>query len=205
MIHTILHRKFLALGSLFRKRPMLIQPYKSSWAEDFQQLKQILDLCLLGLEYSIEHVGSTAVPDLDAKAIIDMDIIYVDSAVFDLIKVRLEGIGYYYNGDQGIIGRDVFRRRGDDRHPILDRIKHHLYVCQQDSAALERHLLFRDYLRKHAWARVAYQEMKYQLAAETHQDRHWYGELKMQKSNVFIDEIIVKEKIERIQLSPSSK
>ncbi len=197
-IHTILHRKFLALGSLFRKRPMLIQSYNPAWVEDFQQLKQVLDARLQGLDYYVEHVGSTAVIGLDAKPIIDMDIVYTNPDVFDLIKVRLEDIGYCYRGNQGIVGRDVFRRRGDDQHPILDRIKHHLYVCQQDSPALERHLLFRDYLRKHAWARLAYQEMKYQLAAETHQDKHWYGEVKMQKSNVFIDEIIAKEKSERI-------
>mgnify|MGYP001627383961 CR=1 FL=1 len=197
-IHTFLHRKFIALGSLFCKRSMLIQPYTSSWVEDFQQLKQVMDAGLHGLDYSIEHVGSTAVSGLDAKAIIDMDIIYAEPAVFDLIKERLESIGYYYNGNQGIVGRDVFRRRGDDRHPILDGIKHHLYVCQQGSPALERHVLFRDYLRKHAWARLAYQNMKYQLAAETYQDKHWYGELKMQKSNAFIDAIIAKAKSERI-------
>jgi len=196
-IHTILYHKFLAFRSLFRKSPMLIQPYTSSWVQDFQQLKQVLDIGLHGLDYCIEHIGSTAVHGLDAKAIIDMDIVYKDPAIFDLIKVRLEGIGYYYNGNQGIVGRDVFRRRGDDRHPILDRIKHHLYVCQQDSPALQRHLLFRDYLRKHAWARLAYQDMKYQLAAKTYQDKHWYGELKIQTINGFIDEIIAKEKIER--------
>lgn len=197
-IHSILHRKFLILRFWFGKRTKLIQPYATVWVEEFQQLKQVFDETLQGLDYRIEHVGSTAVPNLDAKAIIDIDIIYSNATVFDRIKNKLESIGYQHKGDHGIASRDVFKRKGDAAHVVLDRIRHHLYVCLDNSPALERHLLFRDYLRKHAWARLAYQEMKYQLAKKTYQNKHWYAAEKALTINVFIDEIIEKEKSERM-------
>lgn len=87
--------------------------------------------------------GSIAVRDVDVKPISDIDIIYADPSAFDLTKARLERTGYYYNGNKGVVGHDVFRRRSDVRHPILDRIKYHLYICQLDSPSLERPIVLR--------------------------------------------------------------
>ena len=173
---------------------MLIQPYNPQWAEDYQLLKSVLDKVLNGLDYQIEHVGSTAVPGLAAKAIIDIDIIDQQPPQFYKIKEALLGIGYYHNGDQGIPMREVFKRNGQSDHRILDHIRHHLYVCPRESPALERHLLSRDHLRKHERARVKYQEMKYELAEQAKQDKKRYAALKEEKVNAFIDSIVKKEK-----------
>ena len=78
----------------------------------------------------------------------------------------------------------------------LDRIKHHLYVCPMDSKALERHLLSRNHLRKNEEARIKYQQMKYELAEQSNQDRKKYQELKELQVNDFIDSIIEMEKNE---------
>lgn len=78
----------------------------------------------------------------------------------------------------------------------LDTIKHHLYICPKGSKALERHILSRNFLKKHEWARVRYQEMKYELAKKADQDKKKYTELKEQYVNDFIDDIIEKEKNE---------
>ena len=173
---------------------MLIQPYTPQWFEDFTKLKAVLDKALNGLDYRIEHVGSTAVPGLAAKAIIDIDIVYQQHDQFDKIKEALLGIGYYHNGDQGIPMREVFKRDGQSSDEILDHIRHHLYVCPAESPALERHLLSRDHLRKHEWARVKYQEMKYELAGQANQDKKRYAALKEEKVNAFIDSIVRLEK-----------
>ena len=77
---------------------------------------------------------------------------------------------------------------------ILDTIKHHLYVCPNDSKALERHILSRNFLRKNDWARVKYQQMKYELAEKANQDRKVYATLKELTINDFIDSIIEEEK-----------
>jgi GrpB-like predicted nucleotidyltransferase (UPF0157 family) len=79
-------------------------------------------------------------------------------------------------------------------NPVLDKISHHLYVCPVGSHALERHLLSRDFLRKNEWARIEYQEMKYELAEMAGQDKKRYAELKELNVNHFIDAIVEKQR-----------
>lgn len=175
---------------------MLIEKYTSNWIKDFADLKHKIENVLHGLEYGIEHIGSTSIPNLDSKPIIDIDIIYSNQADFEQIKSALEKIGYYHNGNQGIKNRDVFKRNGKWSSEILDTITHHLYVCLIDSKALERHILFRNFLRKNDWARLKYQQMKYELAEKANQNKKQYAELKELNINDFIDSIIEKEKNE---------
>lgn len=149
---------------------------------------------LNGLDYQIEHVGSTSVPNLDSKPIIDIDIIYGNDSDFNKIKAELIKLGYYHNGNQGIKNLEVFKRNRHRLDSILDSIPHHLYVCPKDSEALERHLLLRNFLRKNDWARIKYQNMKYELAEKANQNKKLYAELKELYVNGFIDEMIQKEK-----------
>lgn len=177
---------------------MLIQKYTSNWIIDFKSLQGEIAKALNGLEYIIEHVGSTAVPNLDAKAIIDIDIIYHQKADFEQIKVALMKIGYDHHGNQGIVDRDVFKRIGGQSHEILDQITHHLYVCPADSKALERHLLSRNFLRKNDWARLKYQQMKYELAEQANQDKKKYAALKELYVNGFIDLMVEEEQNQKL-------
>jgi len=173
---------------------MLLKKYTSDWINNFIDIKNVIDEALTGLEYSIEHVGSTAVADLDAKNIIDIDISHENEAEFDKIKARLLELGYYHNGNQGIEEREVFKRVRTTFNPVLDKISHHLYVCPVGSHALKRHLLSRDFLRKNDWARIEYQEMKYELAVMAGQDKKRYAELKELNVNHFIDAIVEKQR-----------
>ena len=177
-----------------QNQPMLLEKYNPDWVNQFNNIKSQLEAALSGLECSIEHVGSTAVPNLDSKPIIDIDIVYPAKPDFEKIKQGLEKIGYYHNGNQGLEGREVFKRSGQWSHEVLDRIKHHLYVCPMDSKALERHLLSRNHLRKNEGARIKYQQMKYELAEQANQDRKKYQALKELLANDFIDAIIAAEK-----------
>lgn len=166
---------------------MLIQPYTAQWIADFASIQHILQEALLSLPISIEHVGSTSVPDLDAKPIIDIDVVMYAPLEFEMVKTRLEAIGYYHNGNQGIEGREVFKRQKMvAKHNVLDCIVHHLYVCPQDSTELRRHLAFRDYLRTYAEARLAYQHLKYAIAEEAQQNQKEYARLKELKAKDFI-------------------
>lgn len=174
---------------------MLISPYTPQWIEDFKKIELELDNALKGIDYGIEHVGSTSVPELAAKAIIDIDIIYKSEAEFEKIKSCLLKAGYYHNGNQGIAHREVFNRTDPWINETLDQIQHHLYVCLAGGAALNRHLLFRDHLRKHKAARLEYQTIKYKLAEKANQDKKQYAELKELHVSDFIDTIIEKEQI----------
>lgn len=173
---------------------MLIEKYRPEWVHQFNNIKDALEKFLQNHNFTIEHVGSTAVPGLDAKSIIDIDIIFYNENDFQLIKARLEKAGYYHNGNQGIEDRDVFKRDGLQKHGILDAIPHHLYVCSTNSKALERHLLSRNYLRKNEWARKKYQQMKYEIAEQAGQDRKKYATLKEGLVNNFIDIMIEEER-----------
>jgi GrpB-like predicted nucleotidyltransferase (UPF0157 family) len=167
---------------------MLIVEYKPEWANNFAVIKQKLSEKLAGLCIKIEHVGSTAVEGLSAKEIIDIDIVYNED--FQNIKTRLESFGYHHNGNQGITGREVFKRNKETNEKVLDEIQHHLYVCRFDCLELQRHILFRNYLRKSEEAKFFYMNQKKEIAKESKNDRKAYAELKEIKLNAFINYII---------------
>jgi GrpB-like predicted nucleotidyltransferase (UPF0157 family) len=176
---------------------MLIQAYKESWAEDFNKIKQQLNHAFGNLNITIEHIGSTSVPQLAAKPIIDIDLVY-ENIAFEEIKIRLENIGYFHNGNQGIPNREVFKRaKNATINEVLDVVLHHLYVCPIDSEELEKHLLFRDYLRANEEAKIQYQQRKYNIAEEANQDKKKYAFLKEEKAVNFINDILEKAKINK--------
>lgn len=84
---------------------MVLEKYTSNWVKNFASIKREIEVVLDEIKYSIEHIGSTAVPHLDSKPIIDIDIIYSNPSDFDLIKLKLEKLGYVYHGNQGIEGK----------------------------------------------------------------------------------------------------
>lgn len=114
----------------------------------------------------IEHVGSTAVPGLAAKPILDIALGHSDdSAVTSYIPV-LETAGYVYRGDGGLPGREFFRR-GVVR-------THHLHLVALDGSHWQRYLVFRDALRTDVALRNAYAALKLDLAVKFARDREAY-------------------------------
>ena len=134
---------------------VVVLPYDAQWGQDFLKIKDELIDALGQLAVSIEHVGSTSVQGLSAKPIIDVDVVIKDYSVLDSVIISLENIGYRYEGDLGIAGREAFKYDGKEHLR-----KHHLYVCPQDSAELHRHIAFRDYLRSHPEAAREYGRIK---------------------------------------------
>lgn len=170
---------------------MLIQPYQADWAADFLQISNLLILTLDGIDCVVEHIGSTSVPGLAAKPIIDIDLVLPASADLAEVVRRLASLGYTQVGDQGIPQREVFKRLDPmSAHPVLDRINHHLYVCPSGSPELRRHLAFRDYLRTHEWAREEYASLKQEIALAARQDRKTYAALKEERARDFVEGIL---------------
>lgn len=170
---------------------MLLQPYNTEWAMHFNAIKTVLDKALQPLTIEIEHVGSTAVPYLAAKPIIDIDIVFNEAITnFTSIKNKIEAVGYYHNGNQGIADREVFKRKPLAHHSILDTISHHLYVCSSNSKELQKHLTFRDHLRNNEADRNAYQALKFTIAIAANQDRKLYAALKETQATAFINNLI---------------
>lgn len=143
-----------------KTKHVVVLPYDEAWADRFAEIKTEIEAALGELAFRIEHVGSTAVPGLSAKPIIDLDVVIRDSSAFHAAAAALEAIAYQHEGDLGIAGREAFRYDGKDHLQ-----KHHLYVCAQNSAELKRHLAFRDYLRTHPEAVCEYSRIKEEGAA----------------------------------------
>ena len=137
------------------KKHVIVQSYDKTWADDFVAIRDELNDALKDLALRIEHVGSTSVEGLSAKPIIDIDVVIKDYAVFEEVVSALGAIGYRYEGDLGIAGREAFKYDGK-----AYLRKHHLYVCPEDSAELKRHIAFRDYLRSHSDAVREYSRIK---------------------------------------------
>jgi GrpB-like predicted nucleotidyltransferase (UPF0157 family) len=159
--------------------PIVIQNYDPLWPQRFQTLRSPIAVVLGGLAAAIEHVGSTAVPGLAAKPVIDIDILLTFATDLPLVIHKLASLGYAHRGDLGIAGREAFRIPPG-------YFPHHLYVCPPGSEEYNRHIAFRNYLRTHPEDAHAYATLKSQLADKFRADREAYNQAK----SAFVGEIL---------------
>jgi len=155
--------------------------YSANWPIVFESLQKVYEKFLKGLIKDIHHVGSTAVPGLAAKPVIDIDLVIENSDLLDQVILKLENLGYTYEGDLGIEHRWAFKRTSD-KTPLdgSNNIwpKHNLYCCTRDSVSLRNHLQFRNYLRKNPEKVTEYSELKKKLALQHPFDIDFYTEHK---------------------------
>lgn len=123
------------------------------------------------LAVSIEHVGSTAVPGMAAKPVIDMVVVISSDDDLEEAIRRLELIGYRAEGELGVPGRETFRwPEGEQRH--------HLYVSPATSEELRAQVRFRDRLRADRQLAREYEALKLELAAVYRDNRAAYTDAK---------------------------
>lgn len=128
---------------------------------------------------AIEHVGSTAVPGLAAKPVIDIDVLLRGAPDLPLVVKKLASFGYEHQGDLGIAGREAFRSPPND-------LLQHLYVCPPGNQEYMRHISFRDYLRTHPEDANVYASLKRELVGKFGDDRAAYTQAKSK----FVTEIL---------------
>ncbi len=158
-------------GSLgLPSRTVRVVPYDPAWPELYAAEVRRLEPILLahGVLLACEHTGSTAVANLAAKPVLDLLAGRRSEDERGPAIDALQAAGYTYRGEQGIIGRDFFRR-GEPR-------QYHLHLTAIDSEFWRDHRTFRDYLRAQPDAREAYAILKRKLAAQHPHDRPAYIE-----------------------------
>ncbi|HEU4452483.1 MAG TPA: GrpB family protein [Longimicrobium sp.] len=160
---------------------VIVAPYDPAWAEEFAAERARLMAALGGAPCVIEHVGSTSVPGLAAKPIIDIMGGRPPESDLDPYVQAFTGAGYEYRGEYGIPGRHYFVR--DD---AAGARTHHLHLVALDSEHWVRHIAFRDALRADAGASARYAALKHDLAARHGDDRETYTESKAG----FIDAVV---------------
>lgn len=166
------------------KRKVEVVPFSQEWhgmfLEEASKLRSVFGISLL----NAYHIGSTSVPELVAKPIIDILCVVKDIEVVDEVTKDIEELGYEALGEYGIEGRRYFRKSKCENDVMTDLV--HVHVFSLDTMEdIERHLAFRDYLCEHEEARKAYGELKSKLALEYPWDIESYCEHK----NSFIKEL----------------
>jgi len=146
----------------------LVQKYNPEWPRWFEEIKRFLGENIAQACIRIEHVGSTSIPGMIAKPIIDI-IIVIEPERWGGMKSLLEERGYYHEGDKGIKDREVFRLTDETLLP-----EHHLYVNPKHSFEIKRETAFRDYLKTHKADRERLSALKWSLAEQFDNDRYPY-------------------------------
>ena len=141
--------------------------YNPDWVRQFElessQLKKMLGDELV----HIHHIGSTAVPGLQAKPVIDIILEVRAIQNLDNRKIQFEALGYEVMGEYGIPGRRYFRKGGDHR-------THHIHAFQVDDSNILRHLAFRDYLIEHDEIAKEYGALKVLIAKRCNNNNEQY-------------------------------
>ena len=138
---------------------VIVEPYNPEWPRHFERLAGVLWPAVSDHALTIEHVGSTSVPGLAAKPLIDIDIVIEDMSRLPAMIAALAALGYEHRGNQGIVDREAFKRADAE-------VRHNLYVCPKNSIALRNHLCLRDALRTNPALRDEYARLKQSLAVK---------------------------------------
>ena len=140
---------------------MELVPHSPQWAEvartESTRLKDALGDALL----QVEHIGSTAIPGIIAKPIIDFIPVVSSLEALDVRQSLIESLGYDYLGEFGIPARRYCRLVD----PRTGKRKFQLHCFAKDSPHIARHLAFRDYLRAHPEVATQYEVVKRRAAA----------------------------------------
>ena len=140
-----------------------VRPYDPNWAHTFERIRTYVWPAVQHASMSLEHVGSTAVPGLRAKPVIDACIVVASPRDIPHVVKALTKIGYVHRGDLGVPDRQAFQQPAS-------LPKHHLYASHRGSLSLRNHLGLRDYLRAHPEVALAYGELKTALASRFPED-----------------------------------
>jgi GrpB-like predicted nucleotidyltransferase (UPF0157 family) len=154
-------------------KPLSIAPYDPSWPASYAAAREELSAALGLIATRIEHHGSTAVPSLAAKPIIDIQVSVRSLHPIAEYASELNRLGYVHLPSEDDFFCPFFHRPRDWPHT------HHIHVVEAGGPEERRTLAFRDYLRTHPEVRREYEELKLHLSsqhsAETHATRQAYA------------------------------
>jgi GrpB-like predicted nucleotidyltransferase (UPF0157 family) len=163
-------------------RNIVVVPYHPSWPEKYQQEAEKIS-AIFGQELiSIHHIGSTAIPGMSAKPVIDIMPVVRDIEAVDAFNPATIQLGYEPQGENGIPGRRYFVRGGDAHRT------HHVHTYQPGNPEVDHHLDFRDYLIARPEEAQQYASLKMELARQYPHDIDAY----IAGKDAFIKEIIRK-------------
>jgi len=150
-------------------RLIQIEAYNNTWPLLFEKEQTLLASILSIPGVSIHHIGSTAVPGLSAKPIIDILIEVEDLLNLDTVNYKFAAIGYECKGEFGIRERRFYQKGGDER-------SHHIHVFKSGSQGAVRHIAFKEYLKAHPSVAREYRDLKSSLVKTSNNNIELYSE-----------------------------
>ncbi len=150
-------------------RKVEVVPHNPQWRDAFEAEAKHVAAALGENVVAIHHIGSTAIPNIYAKPVIDLLVEVRDITEVDGQSSAMESLGYEVMGEYGIPGRRYFRKDNQEGART-----HHIHAFEAGSAEVERHLAFRDYMIAHPGDAQRYSELKRKLAAERPQSIDGY-------------------------------
>jgi GrpB-like predicted nucleotidyltransferase (UPF0157 family) len=151
--------------------PVIIVPYDPEWPVLFRELGAAFRKALGETALRIDHIGSTSVPGLAAKPIIDVQISVATLEPLDAYHIPIENLGFVFRQNNPDLSKRYFRE-------IPGKRRTHIHVRQAGSWAEQSSLLFRDYLRAHKDNAQRYGDLKRHLAEKYRDDRYSYTDAK---------------------------
>jgi GrpB-like predicted nucleotidyltransferase (UPF0157 family) len=142
-------------------RKVEVVPHDPRWRDAFEAEAKQVAAALGGNVVAVHHIGSTAIPGIYAKPIVDLLVEVRDVTEVDGRSSAMESLGYEVMGEYGIPGRRYFRK--DTPEGVRT---HHIHAFEAGSSEVERHLAFRDYMIAHPGDAHRYSELKRRLAEE---------------------------------------
>ena len=162
-------RRFYSENAAVKEQLVVLHPYDPRWADEYLRESAAISEALGESIVSIHHIGSTAIPGIQAKPVIDMLAVTNELAFLDERSDLLQSLGYEALGEFGISGRRYFRKNNSSGVRT-----HQIHAFQAGSPQIARHLAFRDYLiAQPAFARD-YEVLKLRLAAAHPNDMKLY-------------------------------
>jgi GrpB-like predicted nucleotidyltransferase (UPF0157 family) len=164
------------------QRDVILVSHKPEWLDlarqEVKRIKKALSVDVV----AVHHIGSTAIPNIKAKPILDFVLVVRNLDTLDNKSHEMESLGYIAKGERGIPGRRFFSKDTNGKR------SHHVHAFQINNSEIERHLNFRDYLLTHPQDAREYESLKEKLATRY---PHRSGDYTEGKSD-FIQETVVK-------------
>lgn len=168
-------------------RDLIVTQYNPQWPYEYEAERVRLNTMLQSVLIASHHIGSTSVPGLMAKPVIDILLVVTELSELDQYNASMVKSGYDVRGENGIAGRRYFTKGAERR-------RHQVHAFQVGDMQIHRHLVFRDYMLENPQVTEAYANLKRNAVAVCMNDIKRYQEMKQDFISHHLKQAVLRER-----------